>query len=88
MRERLEKRLQELKAEYKSGQQVLADLATKTTNVRETLLRIAGAIQVLEEELAQSEPSDQQTDNAAELLDGLDLLAPVDGQVTMLTTES
>ncbi|AOW99222.1 hypothetical protein BJP34_06915 [Moorena producens PAL-8-15-08-1] len=51
MKEQLEKRLQQLKAEYESGQKVLAELETKQANVKETLLRIAGAIQVLEEEL-------------------------------------
>ena len=53
MREKLEKRLQQLKAEFESGQKVLADLETKQANVRETLLRIQGAIQVLEEELSE-----------------------------------
>ncbi|NEP52758.1 MAG: hypothetical protein F6K65_29725 [Moorea sp. SIO3C2] len=51
MKEQLEKRLQQLKAEYESGQKVLAELETKQANVKQTLLRIAGAIQVLEEEL-------------------------------------
>lgn len=55
MKEKLQKRLQQLKTEYESGQKVLVELETKKTNLRETLLRIAGAIQVLEEELAQSE---------------------------------
>jgi predicted nuclease with TOPRIM domain len=52
MKERLEKRLTELKAEFESGQKMLADLETRQTTLRETLLRISGAIQVLEEELA------------------------------------
>ncbi|NEO03230.1 MAG: hypothetical protein F6K50_50350 [Moorea sp. SIO3I7] len=55
MKEQLEKRLQQLKAEYESGQKVLAELETKQANVKQTLLRIAGAIQVLEEELANVE---------------------------------
>jgi uncharacterized coiled-coil protein SlyX len=55
MKEQLQQRLQELKAEYESGKKVLADLETKQTSVRETLLRIAGAIQVLEEELKKAE---------------------------------
>ena len=55
MKEQLQQRLQQLKTEYESGQKVLAELQTKQTNVRETLLRIAGAIQVLEEELAKTE---------------------------------
>ncbi|WP_198954369.1 MULTISPECIES: hypothetical protein [Moorena] len=47
MKEQLEKRLNQLKAEFASGQKVLADLEAKQANVRETLLRIQGAIQVL-----------------------------------------
>jgi len=53
MKERLEQRLKELKAEYESGQRIMADLAAKQAGLRETLFRISGAIQVLEEELAQ-----------------------------------
>jgi uncharacterized coiled-coil protein SlyX len=52
MKERLEKRLMELKSEFESGQKVLADLDAKKLEVHNTLLRIQGAIQVLEEELA------------------------------------
>ncbi|MEM1167575.1 MAG: hypothetical protein AAGJ08_00395 [Cyanobacteria bacterium P01_H01_bin.35] len=55
MKKQLEQRLQQLKTEYESGQQVLAELQTKQTNRKETLLRIAGAIKVLEEELAKTE---------------------------------
>ncbi|RCJ26526.1 hypothetical protein A6S26_14065 [Nostoc sp. ATCC 43529] len=54
MRQQLENRLQQLKSEFASGQKVLADLEAKQINVRETLLRIQGAIQVLEEELAKN----------------------------------
>jgi uncharacterized coiled-coil protein SlyX len=54
MKKQLEQRLQQLKAEFESGQKVLADLDAKQANVRETLLRIQGAIQVLEEELTKS----------------------------------
>ncbi len=53
MKEKLEQRLKELKAEYESGQRIMADLAAKQASLRETLFRISGAIQVLEEELAQ-----------------------------------
>ncbi|TYQ31000.1 hypothetical protein [Pseudanabaena sp. UWO310] len=52
MQEQLQKRLQALKAEYEAGQQVLANLEAKKAGLRETLIRISGAIQVLEEELA------------------------------------
>lgn len=49
MKYRLERRLQALKAEFESGQKIMTDLETKQANLRDTLLRIAGAIQVLEE---------------------------------------
>ena len=54
MRQQVERRLYELKAEWASGQQMLADLEAQQTNLRNTLLRISGAIQVLEELLAQA----------------------------------
>ncbi len=57
MREQLEQRLKELKAEFESGQKMLAELEAKQANVRESLLRISGAIQVLEEELAKGDGS-------------------------------
>ncbi len=52
MKHQLEQRLKELKSEFESGQKALADLEVKQMNLRNTLLRISGAIQVLEEELA------------------------------------
>ncbi|MGD1701422.1 hypothetical protein [Dapis sp. BLCC M229] len=52
MKQQLKQRLQELKAEFESGQKVFTELDDKRTNVQNTLLRIQGAIQVLEEELA------------------------------------
>lgn len=51
MREKLEQRLTELRAEYESGQRALAELEQKQVTLRDTVLRISGAIQVLEEEL-------------------------------------
>lgn len=55
MRDRLEQRLQQLKAEFERGQQMLAKLEREQAGLRESLLRIGGAIQVLEEELGQEE---------------------------------
>jgi predicted nuclease with TOPRIM domain len=52
MSEQLEQRLQELKSEFETGQKMLAELEAKQANLRETLLRISGAIQVLQELLA------------------------------------
>jgi hypothetical protein len=55
LRQNLENRLNLLKIEFESGNKLLADLEAKQTNVRETLFRISGAIQVLEELLATTE---------------------------------
>ena len=55
MRTQLEQRLQELHSEYTAGQKVLGELEAKQMHLRETLLRISGAIQVLEEELRKSD---------------------------------
>jgi hypothetical protein len=52
MREQLEKRLAALRAEHESGQRALAELEEKQAVLSTTMLRISGAIQVLEEELA------------------------------------
>lgn len=51
MKEQLQQRLQTLKTEYETGKQMMAELETKQANLRDTLLRISGAIQVLEEAL-------------------------------------
>lgn len=51
MKEQLQQRLRELKAEFESGQKMLADLENRQANLRSSLLRISGAILVLEEEL-------------------------------------
>jgi predicted nuclease with TOPRIM domain len=54
MREQITKRIGELKKDFEAGQTRLANLDREATQLRETLLRIAGAIQVLEETLAES----------------------------------
>lgn len=51
MKKQLEQRIEELKLEFESGQQVMAGLENKQFNLNRMLLRISGAIQVLEEEL-------------------------------------
>ncbi len=51
MRPQLEQRLETLRKEYAQGENLLADLQTQQAKLQETLLRISGAIQVLEEEL-------------------------------------
>ena len=52
-RKQITQRLEKLQAEYNSGQQMLAELAAKQENLKSMLLRISGAIQVLEELLAE-----------------------------------
>jgi len=59
MRTQLQQRLQSLKAEFESGQKMLADLENQKANLRETLLRISGAIQVIEEELSKASEVDK-----------------------------
>jgi hypothetical protein len=54
MRERLERRLETLRAELVVGERALEDLERKEVALRNTILRISGAVQVLEEELAES----------------------------------
>lgn len=49
MKEKLEQRLNELKEEFAKGQKVLAELEAKEATTKNTLIRISGAIQVLEE---------------------------------------
>jgi predicted nuclease with TOPRIM domain len=55
MREQLQIRLEELKKEFDVGQTRLQELDRQQTALRETLLRISGAIQVLEEMLISAE---------------------------------
>ncbi|PSB45052.1 hypothetical protein C7B67_21865 [filamentous cyanobacterium Phorm 6] len=55
MKQRIEKRYKTLKEEYETGIKLQAEYEAKLSNLRQTLLRISGAIQVLEEELAEAE---------------------------------
>lgn len=57
MKDQLEARLAELRSEYDAGRGVMADLQKKQDELRTTLMRISGAIQVLEELLAAEAPA-------------------------------
>jgi hypothetical protein len=57
----IEKRLQELRTEYSRGEQQLAQLDQRRQELRDTLLRISGAIQVLEELLQMQSAAHQQS---------------------------
>jgi predicted nuclease with TOPRIM domain len=52
MQQRLRERVTHLKQEFAKGQERLKQLEDDAVALRQTLLRISGAIQVLEEELA------------------------------------
>lgn len=64
MRKQLQSRLKALKAEFEAGQKMMAELDAKRANLHETLLRIHGAIQVLEEELGEPGGQSEDTDSA------------------------
>lgn len=63
MRERLQARLDVLKNEFQTGQTRLRDLEQQSTQLRETLLRISGAIQVLEELLTEEKSQEIEAPN-------------------------
>lgn len=65
MKETLEQRLKELKDEYASGTKVMAELQKKQNDLQATLLRISGAIQVLEEMLGRGIPEKSGTQGTA-----------------------
>ncbi|HEU0173936.1 MAG TPA: hypothetical protein VFV58_06705 [Blastocatellia bacterium] len=52
MHEQLKLRLEELKKEFEIGQKRMLELERQQISLRETLLRISGAVQVLEEVMA------------------------------------
>lgn len=56
--------MNELRQEFEAGQNRLRDLEMQEARTRETLLRISGAIQVLEETLAASGAEGEREDSA------------------------
>jgi hypothetical protein len=52
VRGELERRLTELRSEYEAGRRLEADLQARLSEVSQTVLRLSGAIQVLEELLS------------------------------------
>jgi hypothetical protein len=57
MKEQAVARLAELQREYEVGQRRLQELMAQEVSIRETLLRISGAIQVLTELTGQAAPA-------------------------------
>ena len=52
MKQQIEQRLKQLRAEYAAGEKAFGELENTQAALRNTLLRINSAIQVLEEELS------------------------------------
>jgi hypothetical protein len=52
----LKARLTQLRKEHEAGMQALSDIQCRQADLRATLLRISGAIQVLEELLGETPP--------------------------------
>ena len=65
MKTDLQTRLQTLKAEFETGQRTLAELDAQQVQVRQALLRISGAIQVLEECLEDTQVASEPTPDVA-----------------------
>jgi hypothetical protein len=65
MREQIQARLEELKKELETGQAELHKLETQRTYLHETVLRISGAVQALEE-LLREDQSNRGTQGAPE----------------------
>ena len=59
VQQQLKNRLQELEAEYEKGEQQLQALEQEARQLRDSILRIGGAIQVLREELEKGEGTPQ-----------------------------
>ena len=62
MNQQLEQRLREPRVEYASGEKALDDLENKQASLKNTLLRISGAIRVLEEELSNDGKQENKTE--------------------------
>jgi hypothetical protein len=54
MKEQIKNRIESLRVEYRTGQEVLAELEARQAGLKITLTRISGAIQVLEELLEEN----------------------------------
>jgi predicted nuclease with TOPRIM domain len=66
MQEELQRKLDELKKEFEVGQNRLRELETEQAYVRETMLRISGAIQVLQELIDGPKKEAQDSDRTLE----------------------
>ncbi len=63
VKEQLQKRLEELKSEFDSGQKMIAEFEKKRSDLEVTMLRISGAVQVIEEMLKQDQEEEPEPAN-------------------------
>ena len=59
MQQQIQSRIAVLKSEFETGQTKLQELELQQSRIRETLLRISGAIQVLEEMLESNKTDEE-----------------------------
>ena len=71
MREQIEVRLESLKREYEKGQLQLQQLQSQVASLRDTMLRLSGAIAVLEELLSSSGPAPVSQEEPTELRESM-----------------
>ena len=71
MNDHIVRRLEQLRAEYRKGQERLVGLEQETASVNSSMLRISGAIQVLEELLEHDLPNTPSSDIQEPSIDGL-----------------
>jgi septation ring formation regulator EzrA len=71
MRAEIEKRLQSLTAEFKTGHEMLTELDGRRANLQATLTRISGAIQVLQELLQSDQAGTKETEADSTLRTGI-----------------
>lgn len=79
MREQIRTRIEALRKELEAGQAAGEKLERQRTYLHETTLRISGAIQVLEEFVAEGQPDGRNIDvhGAADLVPGNELNVPL-----------
>ena len=56
MTEQIQQRIEQLRHELQSGQRLLSELDARRADVRDSLLRVSGAIQALEELAIEPDP--------------------------------
>ena len=83
----MQTRLEVLRKEFETGQAELERLERQSTYLRETMLRIGGAIQVLEELLAEGQPTERNGAEPGETQSVTTLANEGDAQQTQLRKE-